>query len=38
MKWLVREPPGVEEAMDEDLEIVSSQILRRNASMLIQVG
>ena len=31
MKWLVREAPGVDAAMDSERAIVSSQILRRLA-------
>ena len=29
MKWLSRDPPGVDEVVKEEREIVSSQILRR---------
>ncbi len=37
MKWLVREPPGVEVAMEAERAIVSSQIARRVAKSSIVV-
>ena len=38
MKWLLSELPGVEEAMEAEREIVSSQVLRRNASIEVEAG